>query len=137
MKNLLPLPAPLFTLTVKYYYMDASEYKQCIIIRADLKLSKGKVAVQAAHASLLSYERAAPRDRARWTAQGQKKVVLRVNSLKELYELKDMADKLSLPCAIVEDAGLTEVPPGTVTALGIGPASADKIDTITKHLKLL
>ncbi len=117
--------------------MDTSEYKQCIIIRADLKLSRGKAAVQAAHASLLSYEHAPPRDRARWKAQGQKKVVLRVNSLKELYELKEMADKLSLPSAIVEDAGLTEVPPGTVTALGIGPASADKIDTITKDLKLL
>ncbi len=118
--------------------MDAAgEYKQCIIIRADLKLSKGKVAVQAAHASLLSYERASTRDRARWIAQGQKKVVLRVDSLKELYELKEKADKLGLPCVIVEDAGLTEVPPGTVTALGIGPASAEKIDMITSHLKLL
>jgi len=112
-------------------------YKQCIVIRADLKLTKGKVAVQAAHASILSYERAPTRDRERWKEQGQKKVVLKVYSLEELNKLRDAAEELGLPCAIVEDAGLTEVPPGTVTALGIGPASAEAIDKVTGHLKLL
>ena len=112
-------------------------YKQCIVIRADLKLTKGKVAVQAAHASILSYERASTRDRERWKEQGQKKVVLKVYSLEELNKLRDAAEGLGLPCAIVEDAGLTEVPPGTVTALGIGPASAKEIDKVTEHLKLL
>ena len=112
-------------------------YKQCIVIRADLKLTKGKVAVQAAHASILSYERAPIWDRERWKEQGQKKVVLKVYSLEELNKLRDAAEELGLPCAIVEDAGLTEVPPGTVTALGIGPASAKEIDKVTEHLKLL
>ncbi|MDI6884878.1 MAG: peptidyl-tRNA hydrolase Pth2 [archaeon] len=113
------------------------EYKQCIVLREDLKLSKGKAAAQAAHASLLSYERAPVRDRMYWKAQGQKKVVLKVQSLEELYGVKDEAEKLGLPCAIVEDAGLTEIPPGTVTALGIGPARAEEIDKVTKHLDLL
>ena len=112
-------------------------YKQCIVIRADLKLTKGKAAVQAAHASILSYELAPIQDRERWKQQGQKKVVLKVYSLEELKKLRDAAEKLGLPCAIVEDAGLTEVPPGTVTALGIGPASAEEIDKVTGHLKLL
>jgi PTH2 family peptidyl-tRNA hydrolase len=113
------------------------EYKQCIILREDLKLSKGKAAVQVAHASILGYERAAVRDRKQWKEQGQKKVVLKVSSLSELYEVRDDAEKLSLPCAIVEDAGLTEIPPGTVTALGIGPARAEDIDRVTKQLELL
>lgn len=112
------------------------EYKQCIVIREDLKLSKGKAAVQAAHASILSYERAPVRDRKSWKEHGQKKVALKVLSLSELYEVRDDAEKLDLPCAIVEDAGLTEIPPGTVTALGIGPARADVIDKVTKHLEL-
>ncbi len=113
------------------------EYKQCIVIREDLRLSKGKAAAQAAHASLLSYEVAAPRDRKRWKEQGQKKVVLKVNSLDEIYELEEEAKKLGLPVAIVEDAGLTEIPPGTVTAIGIGPANAEEVDKVTKHLELL
>ena len=113
------------------------EYKQCIILREDLKLSKGKAAAQAAHASLVSYECTPARDRNNWKQQGQKKVVLKVQSLEELYGVKDEAEKQGLPCAIVEDAGLTEIPPGTVTALGIGPARAEEIDKVTKHLELL
>jgi PTH2 family peptidyl-tRNA hydrolase len=114
-----------------------SEYKQCIVLRDDLKLSKGKAAAQAAHASLLSYERAPVHDRKLWKAQGQKKVVLKVQSLEDLYTVKDEAEKLRLPCVLVEDAGLTEIPPGTVTALGIGPARAAEIDMVTGHLELL
>lgn len=117
--------------------MIMQEYKQCVIIREDLKLSKGKAAAQAAHASILSYELAAVRDRKKWKALGQKKVVLKVNSLAEIYKLEKEAKKLGLPFAIVEDAGLTEIPPGTVTAIGIGPASAEQIDKVTKHLELL
>jgi PTH2 family peptidyl-tRNA hydrolase len=113
------------------------EYKQCIVIREDLKLSKGKAAAQTAHASILSYELAAPRDRKKWKEQGQKKVVLKVNSLDEIYKLEEEAKKLGLPFAVVEDAGLTEIPPGTVTAIGIGPANAKGVDKITKDLQLL
>jgi len=113
------------------------EYKQCIVIREDLKLSKGKAAAQTAHASLLSYELAAPQDREKWKEQGQKKVVLKVNSLEEIYKLEEEAKKLGLPFAVVEDAGLTEIPPGTVTAIGIGPANAEGVDKITKDLQLL
>ncbi len=113
------------------------EYKQCLVIREDLKLSKGKAAAQAAHASILSYELAAIQDRKKWKEQGQKKVVLKVNSLDELYYIKDGAEKHNLPVAIVEDAGLTEIPPGTVTAIGIGPASSELIDKITQKLELL
>ncbi|RZN42495.1 MAG: peptidyl-tRNA hydrolase [Methanophagales archaeon ANME-1-THS] len=113
------------------------EYKQCIVLRDDLKLSKGKAAAQAAHASLLSYERAPVHDRKQWKAQGQKKVVLKVENLGDLYSVREEAEKLGLPSALVEDAGLTEIPPGTVTALGIGPARADAIDKVTGHLELL
>jgi PTH2 family peptidyl-tRNA hydrolase len=113
------------------------EYKQCIVLREDLKLSKGKAAVQAAHAAILSYERSPLHDRRNWKNQGQKKVALKVSNLEKLYSVRDDAERLGLPCAIVEDAGLTEIPPGTVTALGIGPARADEIDKVTKDLDLL
>ena len=114
-----------------------SDYKQCIVIRDDLKLSKGKLAVQVAHAAVSASEWADRTTLDKWKEGGQKKVVLRVASLKELFELKGTARKHDLPTAIIQDAGLTEVKPGTVTVLGIGPAKEEEIDKITGNLKLL
>ncbi len=114
-----------------------SEYKQCIIVRDDLKLSKGKLAVQVAHAAVSAYEFADRDVREAWKEGGQKKVVLRVPKLQDLFELKETARRHRLSTALITDAGLTEVPPGTITVLGIGPAEASMLDKITGHLKLL
>ncbi len=112
-------------------------YKQCIIIRSDLRLSTGKLAVQVAHAAIGAYELTEPKIRRKWKEEGQKKVVLEVSELKELHELEKKAKRLGFPVALITDAGLTEIPPGTVTALGIGPAKSEELDELTGHLKLL
>jgi len=115
-------------------------FKQVIVVRADLRMSVGKTAAQAAHASLMSYERALEINREwveRWSETGQKKVVLKVTSEKELMELAEKCRYLNLPHAVVEDAGLTELPPGTATALGIGPAPEEQVDKVTGNLPLL
>ena len=114
-----------------------ADYKQCIIVRDDLKLSKGKLAVQVAHAAVTASEFADRDVRESWKEGGQKKVVLRVPKLQDLFELKEAARRQGLPTALIQDAGLTEVPPGTVTVLGIGPAEVGELDKITGHLKLL
>ena len=56
---------------------------------------------------------------------------------REAEELEKQAKKLALPCALITDRGLTEVPPGTITCLGIGPAPTEKIDRVTGALQLL
>ncbi|MDG6968568.1 MAG: peptidyl-tRNA hydrolase, partial [Nitrososphaerota archaeon] len=65
------------------------------------------------------------------------KVVLRTQSEAELRELFQRAKRAGLPAALVEDRGLTQVEPGTVTCLGIGPGPDGEIDAITGNLRLL
>ena len=114
--------------------------KQVIAVRTDLIMSRGKIAVQVAHGSVSAAEQARINKQAIWRAwlrEGQKKVAVKVTSEEELLELRRMAVNHSLPHALIRDAGMTELPPGTLTVIGIGPAKTDVIDEVTGELKLL
>jgi len=115
-------------------------YKQVIIFRSDLKMGKGKIAAQAGHAAVSAGEETRKHCKEWWKAwikEGQCKIAVKVESEKELLDLEKQAKKLALPCALIIDRGLTEIPPETITCLGIGPAPAEKIDKITGMLLLL
>jgi len=112
-------------------------YKQIIIVRKDLKLSRGKLAVQVAHASLEAFKKTKKIVREKWAREGAKKVVLKVNDLNQMLFIYRKAKDMDFPCALIKDAGLTELPPGTVTAVGIGPCNEKEIDKITGNLKTL
>lgn len=112
-------------------------YKQVIVVRLDLGMSVGKLAAQACHASLGSYVKAGLVSRKAWDLEGGKKVVLGCESLDELRLIEVKARDAKLPHLSIKDAGHTELKPGTVTALGIGPAKEEEIDKITGKLKLL
>lgn len=111
-------------------------FKQVIVVRKDLKLGVGKVASQAAHASLGSLKQTAKDVVKKWEEEGVKKVVLKVSSEKELNNLYKKVKSKKIPCFLVRDAGLTQLKPGTVTCLGIGPAEEKRIDEVTGKLKL-
>ncbi|MEM5778280.1 MAG: peptidyl-tRNA hydrolase Pth2 [Candidatus Aenigmatarchaeota archaeon] len=111
--------------------------KQVILVRSDLKLEKGKLCSQVAHASLASFLKSSKGNKEKWLREGMKKIVLKVLNEKELIEFYNKAKKEKLPCELIIDAGLTQVKPGTITALGIGPAEDKKIDKLTGKLKLL
>ena len=103
-------------------------------------MGKGKLAVQVAHAAVAASERARLQESDWWRSwmnEGQCKVALKVTNQDELIILKVLAEKKGLPTYLVEDRGLTQIPPGSITCLGIGPGPADQIDVITGELSLL
>ncbi len=108
-------------------------------MRGELRLTPGKVAVQVAHAAVMLAQRgrsADPRRLDAWLDTGQKKVALEVDTLAELEAIERRARAAGIPTAWVDDAGLTEVAPGTRTCLGLGPALPSEIDPITGTLRL-
>ena len=111
--------------------------KQVIVIRNDLDLSVGKIAVQTAHASRAAARNAKKEIVKIWEVSGEKKVVLKAKDLDELKTLEEKCKKLKLPYALIRDAGLTEVKKGTITALGIGPDDEKKINKVTGSLPLM
>jgi PTH2 family peptidyl-tRNA hydrolase len=117
--------------------MDA--LKQVIIVRSDLEMGKGKAAAQVGHAVLGSYVQClkAHRDVAEeWMETGQKKIVLKVDTESDLIKFYEAFKFKKIPCSLINDAGLTQLPPGTSTALGVGPWKSDEIDILTRGLKL-
>ena len=112
-------------------------YKQVILVREDLKLPKGKMSAQVAHASLEAALKSDKKIVAGWRESGAKKVVLKVNDLDELLKYKDLCKSEKLKTALIKDAGHTVVEPGTITCLGIGPDKEYKIDKITGKLKMV
>lgn len=114
-------------------------YKQVIVFRNDLKLGKGKIAGQVAHAAVESYIltfKKNPQDCEGWLNTGQKKVVLKIDSKEELLALF-MSVKNRFPCVLIKDAARTQLPAPDVTCLGIGPIRESEVDKFTAKYKLL
>lgn len=113
------------------------DMKQVILIRQDLKLPKGKVAAQVAHASVEAVFRSDKSNVKEWRSTGMAKIVLKVSDLKELHKYNQLAKDQGLTTATITDAGKTVVAPGTITCCAIGPADDKDIDLVVSELKLL
>lgn len=118
-------------------------YKQIIVIRADLKMGKGKLAAQCSHAALSAYKKAQHNEEYKtksnsWEKSGGEKVVLKVQSEQELRELYEQAQRADIPCGeIIHDAGHTQLEPGTATCFATFPWEEEILDKIFGKLKLL
>ncbi len=111
--------------------------KLAIIIRKDLNISCGKIAVQVAHAATECILKCKKEKVIEWHKEGGKKIVLVVNNIDELKKLQYLAEQNNLTNALVTDAGFTEIKPGTITCLGIGPDKDKRIDELIGSLPLL
>ncbi|MFP3220167.1 MAG: peptidyl-tRNA hydrolase Pth2 [Candidatus Marsarchaeota archaeon] len=114
------------------------EIKLVVAVRKDLGMSCGKIAVQVAHASVMAALAAeGSHTFSVWLAGGQKKIVVKVRDLDELRRLEEEARRRGVVVHEVQDMGLTEVPPGSITCAALGPAASSELDPFTGHLKLL
>ena len=115
-------------------------YKQVIVIRTDLGMGKGKLAAQVGHAAVSAAESARKSHAEWWRAwldEGQCKVVLKATNLAELLNLQKATAQMKLPYSLITARGLTQLPPNTVTCIGIGPAPTLQADKLTGTLPLL
>ena len=116
------------------------EIKQVLVVRTDLGMGRGKMAVQCSHAAVSSAELARTRFRDwydKWMREGQAKIALKVKDEDQLLELEKRARGIPIPSFIVRDMGLTQVQAGTITCLGLGPAPVKTVDILTGKLRLL
>ncbi|KAI0518314.1 PTH2-domain-containing protein [Xylaria bambusicola] len=124
------------------------ECKLVLVVRTDLGMTKGKIAAQCSHATLACYKtlsRSAARRPTsaeakilqRWERLGQAKIAVQVKSQDELLTLMGKARSLGVTAEVIQDAGRTQIDPGSLTVLGVGPAPKSLVDQITGGLKLL
>lgn len=114
-----------------------ADLKQVILVRKDLKLTKGKMSAQVAHASVGAVLKSDKTLVTSWDKQGMPKIVLAVENKTELLAYKRKAEAAGLVTALITDAGHTHLEPGTSTCLAIGPDEDAKIDAVTGGLKLI
>ncbi len=119
----------------------AKDPKMVLVLRGELRLTAGKAAVQAAHAAVMLAEKGwtgkPSAEFRQWQATGGRKIAVVAETLEEMRALARSARGRGLPTVFVEDAGFTEVAPGTVTCLGIGPSWPGDVDPVTGQLPLL
>ncbi|XP_030318469.1 peptidyl-tRNA hydrolase 2, mitochondrial [Calypte anna] len=118
---------------------ESGEFKMVLVVRNDLKMGKGKVAAQCSHAAVSAYkqlQRRNPDLLKQWEYCGQPKVVLKAPDEEALLQLLAEAKHLGLTVSLIQDAGRTQIAPGSQTVLGIGPGPADVVDKVSGHLKL-
>ena len=129
-------------------------HKQVLVIRKDLNMRKGKIAAQAAHASMKaildqSYIQVNETNLNTlviplttniepWLTGLFTKICVSVNSEEELVNIYNQAKSANICCSLIQDAGLTEFNgQPTLTAVAVGPDLAEIIDPITGYLPLL
>lgn len=121
---------------------NGEKCKMVIVVRTDIPMGKGKVGAQCAHAALECCHQVLDNKKNQqmyrsWLQIGQPKIILGISSKEELLALADKAKHAGLVTALIKDAGRTELKPGTITVVGIGPGSNDVIDSVTSRLRLL
>ena len=129
----------------KEYVFDVTDdLKMVFLVRQDLKMGAGKIAAQVAHAAIGLYDKIFEGDNNYqksaldyWFNLGQKKVVLKADNLNIILEVIKKCKESKLQYCMITDAGHTQIPAGSITVLGIGPDTSERVNKITGSFKLM
>ncbi len=123
---------------------NTMSYKMVLVVRQDLGMGVGKIAAQVGHAVLGAYQNILETQDIRqkealfnWEECGQAKIVLKIKNKEEILEVSKRAKQAGLNTYLVADAGRTQIEPGSLTVLAVGPGNSADIDKVTGHLKLM
>ena len=116
--------------------------KLVCLVRQDLRMTAGKVAAQVAHGVLGAYRAIEQEPKhahalRAWLDGGEPTIILGVADEAQLLEMLAAARESGLLTHCVQDAGRTQVEPGSRTVGCVGPGVVDAIDAITGNLALL
>ena len=130
-----------------------TDNRQVILVRADLKMPKGKAAAQIAHAStqnFISYfQKSSTKDSLDmnanfskdskvydWITNNFTKITLKVDSEEHLFEIVEKAKKIGINTTVIKDIGKTVFNEPTITCACLGIDNKDTINKVTGDLKL-
>ena len=113
-----------------------ANYKVVVLVRTDLEMSAEKVAAQVGHAAIAAYRQGKPTEVQTWQSTGEALIVLKANSQQMMAVLGKRAQEAGLDVNSIQDAGRTEMEPGSMTVMAIGPAEVSRIDAVTDRLEL-
>jgi PTH2 family peptidyl-tRNA hydrolase len=115
------------------------------LVRNDIKMGKGRIAVHVGHATQYIIEECIQRKHVTYTTwkrfHNSQKMVLKVNSGKDLDELHsklvELSRKLHFPVKIVKDDQTTQRSENLIIVVGFGPVRRDEVDYVIGGLKLM
>jgi PTH2 family peptidyl-tRNA hydrolase len=111
-------------------------YKCVLLVRSDLKMTKGKVIAQCGHGIVSMMNEAKQNKIQQWMECGEKIVTLKIPSIDSMRNIHSISTRKKVYSHIVQDAGRTQVEAGTETVCIIGPEKEEIIDKWTHGLKL-
>ena len=115
------------------------QLSMALLVRNDLEMTPGKVAVQCAHAAVdcsLQARKSIPQIFEMWRNTGSRKICLLAIDEEDILYWKEKCGEVGLVHSIVRDAGRTEVSAETITVLGVGPAHKTSLDDLFSNLDL-
>lgn len=125
--------------------LEGDKVVMIFVVRSDTKMSKGQIAGRVADVTQYIIEECILRKYITYTTwkkfHGSRKIVLKVNSQREFYELHskllELSHEQSFPIKIVKDDQKIKIGDNTPIVLAFGPINRSKVEHIVAHLKLL